>query len=37
MLMLLESFVADFMQIRLKADESSSHTFVSRLSANTEE
>lgn len=36
MLMLLESFVADSMQIKLRADESSLHTSVSHLSANTE-
>jgi len=37
MLMLLGSSVACSMQVRLRAGESSSHTSVSRLPANTEE
>ncbi len=37
MLILLESSVADSMQIRLRAGKSSLHTSVSRLSANTQE
>ncbi len=37
MLMLLEFFVADSIQIKLRADESSLHTSVNHLSANTEE